>query len=96
MTSGYLGHSIQTEVQLNQANFDVIKSVTGEAEADYFFAITSNDESLFARAKRNMIKNANLKGAQALVNVTTDVVITQSFFWREKKVIVSAEVVQFK
>ena len=98
MTRGYMGHGIQTEVQLNQANFDVIKSVTGEAEADYYFHITFDEESLITRAKQNMIKNAKLKGSQALVNFTTDVVITRFFFfiWMEKKVVMSAEVVQFR
>ncbi|RJP47603.1 MAG: hypothetical protein C4548_00710 [Desulfobacteraceae bacterium] len=37
-----------------------------------------------------------LKGPQALVNVTTDIKYSGFFFWRQKKVYVSADVVQFK
>lgn len=95
-TGGYIGHSIQTEVQLSQANFDVIKSVTGEAKADYFFGIGSPQQDLLAQAKQDMIGKANLKGSQALVNVTTDTKISGFFFWFQKTAYVSAEIVQFK
>ena len=96
MTNGYLDHSIQTEVQLGQANFDVVKSVTGEAQAEYYFGIGPSQQDLFAQAKRNMIAKAGLKGSQALINVTTDIKVSGFLFWCQKKVYVSAEVVQFK
>jgi hypothetical protein len=95
-TGGYLGHSIQTEVQLGQANFDVVKSVTGEAQADYYFGIGPSQQDLFAQAKRAMIAKASLKGSQALVNVTTDIKVSGFLIWCQKKAYVSAEVVQFK
>ena len=95
-TGGYIGHSIQTEVQLSQANFDVIKSVTGEAQADYYFGIGPTNQNLLAQAKRNMNAKAGLKGSQAFINVTTDITRRSFLFWREKKAVVSAEVVQFK
>ena len=95
-TSGYIGHCIQTEVQLGQANFDVVKSVTGEAKADYYFGIGPSQQDLLAKAKRDMIAKAGLKGSQAVVNVTTDIKRTGFLIWFQKKVYVSAEVVQFK
>ena len=99
-TRGSIGHSIVTSVQLGQANFDVIKSVTGEAQADYFFLIGVSDQDLLGRAKRDMINRAQLKGSQAVVNVTTDIKRScfslLSFVWTQKKAYVSAEVVQFK
>lgn len=96
MTGGYIGHSIQTEVQLGQANFDVVKSITGEAQADYYFGIGPSQQDLLAQAERNMIAKAGLRGSQALVNVTTDIKRTGFLIWSQKKVYVSAEVVQFK
>ncbi len=95
-TGGFIGHGIMTEVQLNQANFSVIKSVNGEAEANYFFGIGPSDQDLLGRAKRDMIKNAQLKGPQAVVNVTTDIKLSCFIVWAQRKAYVSAEVVEFK
>ena len=95
-TVGYIGHGIQTEVHLSQANFDVIKSVTGEAQADYYFGIGPTNQNLLYQAKQDMSAKAGLKGSQAFINVTTDITRKWFFFWREKKVVMSAEVVQFK
>jgi len=96
MTGGYIGHYISTDVQLNQANFTVVKSVTGEATANYFLGIGPSKQDLIGQAKRDMINNAQLKGSQALINVTTDAKLTGVvLFWRQQKVTVSAEVVQF-
>ncbi len=95
-TAGYLGHSIQTQVQLNQANFDIIKSVTGEAHASYFLGIGPSKQDLFAQAKRDMISKAGLTGSQALVNITTDQKWSCFLFWRQRTVYVSADVVQFR
>jgi hypothetical protein len=96
MTRGRIGHEIQTQVQLSQANFDVISSATGEAQADYFLGIGPSDQDLFGQATRQMILRAQLKGSQALVNLTTDTKYSGLFFWRQKKVYVSADIVQFK
>jgi len=95
-TGGYIGHSIQTEVQLGQANFDVVKSVTGEAQTDYYFWIGPSQQDLLSQAKRDMIAKAGLTGSQALVNVTTDIKRSGFLIWTQKKAYVSAEVVQFK
>jgi len=94
-TDGYLGHQIATEVQLNQANFRTVKSVTGSAAADYIFGIGASDHDLIGRAKRDMLTSAELSGAQAIVNVTTDITEKGFLFWRQKKAYVSADVVEF-
>ena len=56
MTNGYMGHGTQTQVQLNKANFNVIKSVEGEATSNHFLGIGPTDQNLIAQAKRNMLK----------------------------------------
>lgn len=96
MTRGYIGHSMQTEVQLSEANFDVVRSVTGQAQADYFFGIGPSEQDLLGQAKRDMVTKADLKGSEALINVTTDIKNSWFLFWRGRTAYVSAEVVRFK
>ncbi|NQT91607.1 MAG: hypothetical protein HQ559_02515 [Lentisphaerae bacterium] len=95
-TGGFLGHSILTEVQLNQANFEIIKSVTGESAANYFFGIGVSQGDLLGRAKRDMLHKAGLEGSQAVVNLSTDIKQTWFLFWLQKKAYVSADVIEFK
>lgn len=95
-THGSIGHGIMTKVQLNQANFTIVRSVTGTATADYFFGIGPDEQDLLGLAKRDMIRQAKLKGPQAIVNVTTDIQQTGALFGYQKKAFVSGEVVQFK
>ena len=94
-TEGYLGHQISTNVQLSQANFRIVKSVAGTAAADYICGIGVSEQDLIGRAKRDMVTSAGLTGAQAIVNVTTDVTEMGFFVWSQKKAYASAEVVEF-
>ena len=96
VTRGYTGHTIETQVQLSKANFDVIKTVEGRATANYFLGIGLSEENLFSKAKKDMLKKANLKGSQALVNFTTDRSLAWYIFSRELTIYVSAEVIEFK
>ena len=91
---GYLGQ-VTTDVQLSQSNFHIVKSVAGSATADYWFGIGPSKQDLVGRARRDMLANAGLTGAQAVVYLTTDVQAKGFLFWRQKKVFVSAEVVEF-
>jgi len=95
---GHVGHSINTEVQLNQKNFKVIKSVTGEASASYilgFFGGPSK-QNLFDQARRDMIKKAELVGtSNAVINITTDIQVNWNLIKVKKTAYVSAEVIQF-
>jgi len=91
---GYLGQ-VTTDVQLSQSNFHIVKSVAGSATADYWFGIGPSKQDLVGRARRDMLANAGLTGAQAVVYLTTDVQAKGFLFWRQKMVYVSAEVVEF-
>jgi len=91
---GYLGQT-STDVQLSQANFHIVKEVAGNATADYWFGIGPSKQDLVGRARRDMLASAGLTGAQAVVYLTTDVQAKGFLFWRQKKVFVSAEVVEF-
>jgi len=95
-TNGYMGHEVQTQVQLNKANFNVISSVSGEATADYFLNIGPSKQDLIAQANKNMLKKANLHGSQALANITTDVKCSGFLIWTQEKVYISANIIEFK
>jgi hypothetical protein len=96
MTRGNIGHSITTDVQLSEANFKVLGSVTGEAQADYILGIGPTDQDLLSQAKRDMLSRADLVGgAKAIINVTTDIKHSGFIIWRQKKAYVSAEVIEF-
>jgi len=95
-TRGNIGHSITTDVQLSEANFKVLDSVSGEATADYFFGIGPSDQNLLSQAKRDMLSKAGLVGgAKAIINVTTDTKYSGFILWRSRTAYVSAEVIEF-
>ncbi len=98
VTSGGIGHSIITEVQLNQNNFKVIKSVTGEATATYVFGVFGPSKgNLLDQARRDMIQQAGLVGtSNAVINVTTDIMQNWNPIFTTKVAYVSGEVVQFR
>ena len=96
MSRGNIGHSIITDIQLSEANFKVLKSVSGEAQANYFFGIGPSDQNLLAQAKRDMLSEADLiGGSKAVINVTTDIKHIGFIIWRQKKASVSGEVIEF-
>jgi len=104
MPSGYLGHSTNTQVILQEANFKVISTVRGQETASFILGIGPSQSHLYARAKRDMLGNANLSGggtkSRALINIITDQQIR--YFWLyfpfyfSKTVYISADVVEFQ
>ena len=93
---GYIGHAINTEVELSGNNFRVVESVTGRATANYFLGIGGPTQNVMDKARRDMIQRANLIGSsRAIVNVTTDVRHVWFLFWLRKTAFVSGEVVEF-
>ncbi len=62
----------ETQIVLSQNNFKVVGQAYGEAQATYVFGIGGlGRKALRNNAIDQMSKNANLKGAQTLTNVTT-------------------------
>ncbi|MDE6300401.1 MAG: hypothetical protein K2M19_01615 [Muribaculaceae bacterium] len=60
----------QTEVVLAKKNYRVIGTVSGESSQNYWFGIGGlSKKSLGESAMSDMYKNANLTGAQAIINV---------------------------
>ena len=60
-------NSTETRVNLSQNNFRVVGTVEGVSTATYIFGIGSPGKS---DAVRNMYKNANLQGAQKIIDIS--------------------------
>ena len=62
-------NELQTQVVLNQANYKVVGTATGECTQVYIFGIGGmSKKSMSNSATSEMYKNANLRGAQAIIN----------------------------
>lgn len=96
VTTGYMGHNVTTNVNLEKNNFKVVKTVSGSADGHSFIGIALNQKNLFERAKREMINNAELiGGSKAIINVTTDVNAKWFLIWGRKTITLSGEVIEF-
>ncbi|MEO1022598.1 MAG: DUF6567 family protein [Bacteroidota bacterium] len=90
-------NSSQTVVELGERNFEIIDRVQGEAEVSYILFFGGRKvQALNDAAMANLLEKANLKGSQALVNVTTERYNESYILYNVAKVIVSAHVVEFK
>ena len=64
----------QTNVVLGQKNFHVVKNVEAEVSATYVFGIGGlSKKALHNNALAELTKEADLEGAQALVNVAVHI-----------------------
>ena len=87
----------QTNVDLSQRNYRVIGTATGTAKVAYVFGIGGlSGKAIRANAYADMVKNANLTGAQAIINTTTEEKQrgVTPFYW--KKVVTShGQIIEF-
>ncbi|MCW2119611.1 DUF6567 family protein [Flavobacterium sp. 7A] len=90
-------NSNQTNVELSKKNFNVIGTASGVSTNTYIFGIGgSSNRALLEKAKSEMIKNANLTGPKAIVNVTYDKHFNGFFpFYSQVTVTASANIVEF-
>lgn len=97
MYSGHYNQLNQTQVQLNQANFNVLGSFRGIASSKKFGLNVKDKVGLVAKAKQELLQKAKeagieLKGSRTLINVTVDVVENAN----RATATVSAEIIEFK
>ena len=57
-------NQLQTQVVLDQANYDVVGTATGECTQVYILGIGG----LSKKSMSEMYENANIKGSQAIIN----------------------------
>lgn len=76
---------MQTNVELSKNNFQVIGTAQGSATVIRVFGIGGLSlKAIRANAYAEMVKNANLSGSQALINVNTEVKQrgVAPFYWK--------------
>ena len=62
----------ETSVQLSTGNYKVVKNVSGAATETYILGIGGLSKTALAKnSYAEMVKNANLKDNQAIINVST-------------------------
>lgn len=88
----------QTQVVLSEKNFKVIGQAYGESSATYICGIGGlSQKALRNNAIDVMSRNANLKGAQTLTNVTTHISIKMvTPFYVKVTCSATANIVEFK
>ncbi len=90
----------ETSVELSEANFEVVKKVSGNASATYIFGIGGlSNVALIERAKADMLDETDLEGtSKAVINQTVEVHTSNilGIIYNEKTVVVSAYVIEFQ
>ena len=88
----------QTKVVLSENNFKVVGQAYGEATATYICGIGGfSRKALLNNAINEMSKNARLKGAQTLTNITTNTSVKMvTPFYVQVTCTATANVVEFK
>ncbi len=86
-----------TNVELGEGNFKVVKTVAGEAQAQYILGFGGlKKRSLIESAKKQMVEAAELEGkSRALVNVSVEEYIQNYVLVIRRKVVVTGQVVEF-
>lgn len=87
----------QTSVVLSQNNYQVKRQVSGESKGIYVFGIGNlKKKALESNAINEMMKNANLRGSQAIVNISVKQNIKMiTPIYVEVKVIATGTIVEF-
>lgn len=89
-------HGASTNVILQENNFKVVGTVSGEAKDTYILGFGGLTRDLVATAKQNMIANAELDGtSRAIINVTIEEHHALFVILVEKTIIVHGTVIEF-
>lgn len=88
---------IQTNVVLNQKNYKVIGTVTGESKQCYILGIGGlSKKSLRESAMSDMLNNADLKGgARAIINANVQYKNQFYVLWGKRKAIAHGTIIEF-
>ena len=74
-SASYMGNASisQTNVELSKKNFTILGKVSGKSTNTYVLGFGgSSNRALLESAKNEMMKNANLSGSKAVINITYD------------------------
>ena len=97
-TGRYLNNSVngmgtQTQVVLSNANFKIVKTV--QTTVVYKSSLKFTEDQLKQSAYAALLKEANLQGSQALVNVTMENIVRAGFIKVDNAILVTGTVIEF-
>ena len=99
VSGAYINNENQnsTQVHLTSNNYRVIDQVSGSSEVSYILIFGGmNKKQLYENAYSNMVKEANLSGSKALVNIVTEEHLGGvPPFYYTRTITVSAHVIEF-
>ena len=87
-----------TRVELNKANFKVVKKVKGNSTATYVLGIGGiSNKALIEQAKADMMGNADMEGkSRTIIDLVTEYHLARVFpFYYKKTVTVSGTLIEF-
>lgn len=86
----------QTNVVLQKDNYEIVKTVTSEVSQTYVFGIGGmSKQALRDNAIAELTEKANLKGSQALINVTVKSDVQFAFIWSKRTFRAYGTVIEF-
>lgn len=86
----------QTNVVLQKDNYEIVKTVTAEVSQTYVFGIGGmSRQALRDNAIAELTEKANLKGSQALINVTVKSDVQFAFIWAKRTFRAYGTVIEF-
>ncbi len=89
-------NQIQTSVVLSQKNYRVVKTVSGESKQMYVLGFGGlSKKSLKESAMSDMMKNADLKDSQAIINANVQFKNQLYWLWGKRKAIANGTVIEF-
>ena len=90
-------NQIQTSVVLNQKNYKVIGTVTGESKQNHVLGIGGlSQKSLRESAMGEMLKKANMQGeARAIINTNVQYKTQFYLLWGKQKAIATGTIIEF-
>ena len=94
----YANDPVETKVILSESNYHIVKEVSGEWTATYIFGIGGlSKKSLTTNAISEMYKNAQLKGNQQIINVTTTTSVEAwAFFYVKYRTLAHGYIIEFE
>ena len=86
----------QTQVVLAKNNYKVVGQVYAESAQNYWFVFGGmSKKSLGESAMSELYKNADLKGAQAVINVNVSYKVKNILIYNQVKAIATGTVIEF-
>lgn len=86
----------QTNVTLSKNNYHIVKTVESEVSSTYYFGLGGlSKKSLHDNAVAELTKKANLKGSQALINITVKQSVKSLLIYTRVTYYAEGTVIQF-